>query len=74
MHDIKGHGYRSAMMLKELGLHLNDDEFLAIRYHMSLKRHKDDSRYEDAHHCHLRFITHKADGKSAKMYKGANAC
>lgn len=71
MHLIKGHGYRSAMMLKELGLHLNDDEFLAIRYHMSLKRHKDDSRYEDAHHCHLRFITHKADGKSAKMFKGA---
>ena len=59
------------MMLKELGLHLNDDEFLAIRYHMSLKRYKDDSRYEDARHCHLRFITHKADGISAEMYKGA---
>ena len=71
-HHIKGHGYRSAMMLKELGLHLNDDEFLAIRYHMSLKSHENDSRYEDAHHCHLRFITHKADGKSAKMYKGAD--
>ena len=68
---IKGHGYRSAMMLKELGFHLNDDEFLAIRYHMSLKSHENDSRYEDAHHCHLRFITHKADGKSAKMFKGA---
>lgn len=73
-HHIKGHGYRSAMMLKELGLHLNDDEFLAIRYHMSLKSHENDSRYEDAHHCHLRSITHNADGKSAKMYKGANAC
>ena len=71
LHLIKGHGYRSAMMLKELGLHLNDDEFLAIRYHMSLKDKKNHSRYEDARHCHLRFITHKADGKSAKMFKGA---
>ena len=70
-HHIKGHGYRSAMMLKELGLHLNDDEFLAIRYHMSLEDKKNHSRYEDARHCHLRFITHKADGISAEMYKGA---
>ena len=68
---IEGHGYRSAMMLKEIGFHLNDDEFLAIRYHMSLKDKKNHSRYEDAHHCHLRFITHKADGISAEMYKGA---
>ena len=71
MPHIKGHGYRSAMMLEKLNFHLNDDEFLAIRFHMSLKSHENDSRYEDARHCHLRFITHNADVKSARMYKGA---
>lgn len=24
-------------------------------------------------HCHLRYIVHKADGESAKRYKGADA-
>ena len=72
MHHIHNHGYRSAQMLKEIGFHLSQDEFLAIRFHMSLKDKKDHPLYEDAYHCHLRFIVHRADGKSAKMYKGAN--
>ena len=40
MRHIKGHGRRSAMMLKELGFHLSQEEFLAIRFHMSLKNKK----------------------------------
>lgn len=72
MHHIHNHGYRSAKMLKELGFHLSQDEFLAIRFHMSLKDKKEHPLYEDACHCQLRFIVHSADGKSAKMYKGAN--
>ena len=59
---IKGHGYRSAEMLKELGFHLSQDEFLAIRFHMSLKDKKNHPLYENACHCHLRFIVHNADG------------
>ena len=72
LHHIRRHGFRSAKMLKELGFHLSQDEFLAIRFHMSLKDKKEHPLYEDACHCHLRFIVHSADGKSAKMYKGAN--
>ena len=40
MHHIKGHGRCSAEMLKELGFHLSQEEFLAIRFHMSLKTRK----------------------------------
>ena len=71
MHHIHRHGSRSAAMLKELGVHLTSDEFLAIRFHMSLKRHAGHPLYENAKHCHLRYIIHEADGKSAKMYKGS---
>ena len=71
MRHIKGHGKRSADMLKELGFHLNQDEFLAIRFHMSLKNKKTHPLYDNAVHCHLRFIVHKADGKSAKMNRGS---
>ena len=70
MRHIKGHGRRSAMMLKELGFHLSKEEFLAIRFHMSIKDKKSHPLYEDANHCHLRYIVHTADGKSAKRYKG----
>lgn len=71
MYHIHRHGWRSARMLKELGLCLTDDEYLAIRFHMSLKGHTKDPRYDDARHCHLRYIIHNADGKSARMYKGS---
>ena len=67
MSNIKGHGYRSAEMLKELGFHLSQDEFLAIRFHMSLKDKKNHPLYEAAYHCHLRFIIHSADGRSASF-------
>ena len=70
MHHIRNHGSRSAKMLKELGFHLSQDEFLAIRFHMSLEKHKDHPLYEAACHCHLRFIVHNADGKSAKINRG----
>ena len=73
MRHIKGHGRRSAMMLKELGFHLSQEEFLAIRFHMSLKDKKSHPLFEDALHCHLRRIVHEADGKSAKKYTGFSA-
>ena len=71
MRHIKGHGYRSAMMLKELGFHLSQDEFLAIRFHMSLKNHEDHPLSENARQSHLRFVVHKADHESANMYRGS---
>ena len=72
MRHIKGHGRRSAMMLKELGFHLSQEEFLAIRFHMSIKDKKSHPLYDDANHCHLRYIVHKADSKSAKRGKGCS--
>jgi len=70
MRHISGHGRRSAKMLKELGFHLTTEEFLAIRFHMSLKDKKTHPLYEDAVHCHLRYIVHTADGKSARKHRG----
>ena len=72
MRHIRGHGKRSVDMLKELGIHLSQEEFLAIRFHMSLRDKKDHPLYENALHCLLRYIVHKADGMSAKRYKGYN--
>ena len=72
MRHIKGHGWRSAEMLKELGIRLTQEEYLAIRFHMSLRDKKTHPQYEDALHCHLRHIVHEADGKSAKRYRGFN--
>jgi len=69
-HHIHGHGYRSARMVKELGMKLKRDEYLAIRYHMSLGRHKGEHDYNDACHCHLRHVVHMADGHSAGMKRG----
>lgn len=72
MRKIVGHGLRSVTILAELGLHLSPEEYLAIRFHMSLKPHTHHPLYNDANHCHLRFILHNADLKSAKMYKGSS--
>lgn len=72
MRHIRGHGQRSAAMLKELGLHLSSDEFLAIRFHMSLERHVKHPLYEDAKRCNLRYWVHRADGKSAKIGNGTD--
>lgn len=70
MRDIKGHGIRSAIMLQELGLALSHEEYLAIRFHMSLKDKTTHSSYNDALKSQLRYVVHKADGKSAKLHNG----
>lgn len=72
MKKLGGHGLRSAMMLTELGLYLSKEEFLAIRFHMSLKNHTKHPLYDDASHCHLCYIVHLADGLSAKSYRGSS--
>lgn len=73
MRHAKGHGRRSAMMLKELGFHLTQEEFLAIRFHMSLKGKEKHPLYENALNSRLRLIVHSADGKSAKKHAGFSA-
>ena len=70
MRDIKGHGIRSAIMLQELGLALSHEEYLAIRFHMSLKDKTTHPSYNDALKSQLRYVVHKADGKSAKLHNG----
>ncbi len=70
MHDISGHGKRSAEMLKALGFMLNQQEFLAIRFHMSLKDKTAHFLYNDALKSQLSYVVHKADGSSAKLHDG----
>ena len=67
---ITGHGQRSAGMLKALGLHLSYDEFLAVRFHMSLRAHISHPCYNDARRCALRRLIHTADHESAKKRTG----
>ena len=64
------HGIRSAVMLLELGFHLSPDEYLAVRFHMSLKDKEDHPLYDDAKKSQLRYIVHKADGASAHLHNG----
>ena len=64
------HGIRSAVMLLELGFHLSPDEYLAIRFHMSLKDKESHPLYDDAKKSQLRYIVHKADGISAHLHNG----
>lgn len=66
----KGHGSRSDRMLRELGLHLTQEEFLAIRFHMSLRKKASHFLYEEALHCSLRRVVHNADGQSARLHRG----
>ena len=70
MHHLGGHGRRSAKMLKELGFTLTRDEFLAIRFHMSLRNKQEHRLYSDALHCSLRNLVHTADGRSAGLRNG----
>lgn len=70
LHDITGHGRRSAKMLKEIGFMLTEEESLAVRFHMSLKNKKNHPLYDDAKRSQLRYLIHKADGISAKLHKG----
>lgn len=69
---IHGHGSRSARMLKHLGLTLSSDEYLAIRFHMSLRTHQRHPQYQAARHCHLRYLIHNADHDSAKIGRGCD--
>ena len=68
--DIKFHGRRSAGMLKKLGFKLSQEEFLAVRFHMSLKGKEKHFLYADAKRSQFRYLIHKADGKSAATHKG----
>ena len=64
------HGKRSTDMLKELGLHLPVNEFLAIRFHMHRKKnikHFLCKCYKDPQHWELHKLTHESDSKSAKF-------
>lgn len=70
MSHLRGHGRRSARMLRELGFHLSQDEFLAIRFHMSLSNKNTHPLYEEALHCSLRRVVHNADGQSARLHRG----
>lgn len=70
MHHLGGHGRRSAKMLKELGFTLTKEEFLAIRFHMSLRNKHEHYLYCEALHNPLRTLVHKADGQSASLCKG----
>lgn len=71
MSDVGGHGLRSVMMLAELGVLLSEDEYLAIRFYMSLNDHKSHTLFKEAHHCLLRKIVHTADKLSKKMLRGS---
>ena len=69
MREITGHGRRSAELLKAIGFKLTQEEYLAIRFHMSLSGHKNHPRYNDALRSQLRYAVHKSDGASAGMHK-----
>ena len=64
------HGLRSVVTLQEMGLLLSADEYLAIRFHMSLKQKKGHPLYHEALGNQLRYLVHKADGISAKLQQG----
>ena len=70
MRDFAGHGKRSAEILKTLGFKLTQEEFLAIRFHMSLKDKNNHPLYYDALKSQLRYVVHEADGISARLHKG----
>ena len=70
LRDISGHGRRSAKILKEIGFKLTQEEFLAIRFHMSLRGKESHPLYDDAKKSQLRYIVHKADGISAHLHNG----
>lgn len=67
---ITGHGRRSAKMLKAIGFKLTQEEFLAIRFHMSLRDKKSHPLYYDALKSQLRYVVHEADGLSARLHRG----
>lgn len=70
LRDITGHGRRSAKMLKEIGFILTEEEFLAVRFHMSLKGKESHPLYDNAKRSQLRYLIHQADKISAQLRKG----
>ena len=70
MSRFRGHGSRSARMLRELGFHLTQEEFLAIRFHMSLSNKNTHPLYEEALRSPLRRLVHHADSQSAHLHRG----
>lgn len=70
MRDITGHGRRSAKILKQLGFKLTQEEFLAIRFHMSLRNKESHPLYTEALASRLRYLVHKSDGRSASLGTG----
>ena len=69
-HRIWGHGRRSTRILKELGFILSLDEYLAVRFHMSLKGKETHPRYNETKKCRLRNVIHESDHQSARCNKG----
>lgn len=68
---MHGHGRKSAAVIKALGVHLTAQEFLAIRFHMSLRDKTTHPLYHDACRSYLRTLIHDADGRSAARRCGA---
>lgn len=64
------HGLRSVVILLEMGLPLSTDEYLAIRFHMSIEKKKSHALYNDAKRSVLLKFIIAADGKSAATHKG----
>lgn len=72
MRDIHRHGSRSVGILKRLGFHLTDEEFLAICFHMSLRGKEGNSHYSAALRSPLRTLVHTADCRSAHLRRGCS--
>ena len=71
MGAFRGHGRRSARIIKELGFKLTQQEFFAIRFHMGLHNKQSHPFYADACKSRLLALVHKADGRSAGMIQGS---
>ena len=67
-----GHGRKSVWVIKQLGVHLPLQEFLAIRFHMPLRGKETHPLYPDARRSYLRTLIHVADGRSAAKHTGAD--
>ena len=67
-----GHGRKSAWVIKQLEVPLSLQEFLAIRFHMSLRGKETHPLYPNARRSYLRTLIHVADGRSAAKRSGAD--
>ena len=67
-----GHGRKSAWVIKQLEVPRSLQEFLAIRFHMSLRGKETHPLYPDARRSYLRTLIHVADGRSAAKHIGAD--